>query len=809
MSAYDDSGSTQGDGRWQSGPSRRLSDGVDPFAAEALHLREMLAILRRRYSVVLLVTFVVVAGAAAWLWAMPRLYQATAAVLIVDARRSLAGPILNEPSGRGVGRLTDPIRSHIQVLQGRAVLGKAVDREALRLVVLSSEFPRHLLSDVTVSDSARIDAIELAFSSDRVTVKTSVGEARFDYGARIEVGGVGFVVETPPPVVIASLRILPRESAIDRLYEQLRVLHRTGTDVIEVSYTSTDPVRAQRVVNTVVDVFQVHNLQMVQQQTTLRRVFLEDQLRSTDAHLAAAQRALNDFRQARHVYRSTEQLSAHQQALMSLDIQRAGIESDRRMYGSLLDVLRTTPVGTRSSAIRTLVSSPGIASNAVVSQLYAQLLAHETSRDELITGPHGSTRANPDVERLDLLIATTEDKLIDASQSHVTSLDARLAAFDDLRSVRLAEMQELPRAEMEEARLVQDINTISNLAELIRGDLQRSRMAEAIETGQVEILHMAPPAQPIFAARRKRVVLALILGLMFGGGAAFALEFMDGSIRRRRDVELILHRPCLAVIPPLSSTNGGRHGFRLTPTLHTKVRRKRSALPPILFPAGSGATAGVEAFRRLRNNLFLPGTTGQGAFVLMVTSALPGEGKTITAANLAVTVARQGQRTLLVDADLQRPGVHAAFHLPLEPGLTDVLLGRETLKNAVRQTGQDRLSVLTAGAGFQAADDPFHTDKLRSFLGTLDGTSDVVILDTPPVLAVADVTTFARVSDGVLMVFRAGTTRPDIALQAVEELGRAGARILGGVLADPDRKILEDARFYEDYGSVHHGTSRG
>jgi polysaccharide biosynthesis transport protein len=802
MLTLGDPSTGQSNGRGRDEPRSLVAAGADPFAAEALHLREMLAILRRRYAVVLLVTFVLVAGAAAWLWARPRLYQATAAVLIVDARRSLAGPILNEPSGRGVGRLTDPIRSHIQVLQGRTVLGKAVDREALRLVMSSSEFPRHLLSDVSVADTARIDVIELSFSSDSVTAKTSAGEVRFNYGARVELGGVQFTVEAPPPVATASLRILSREFSIDRLYEQLRVLHRTGTDVIEISYTSTDPVRAQRVVNTVVDVFQLHNLQMVQQQTTLRRVFLEDQLRSTDAQLAAAQRALNDFRQARHVYRSAEQLSAHQQALMSLDIQRAGVDADRRMYGSLLEMLRAAPPGARSSAIRTLVSSAGIASNAVVSQLYAQVLAHETGRDALTTGPLGSTRVNPDVERLELLIAATEDKLIDASQSHVASLDVRLAALDDLRARSLAEMQELPRAETEEARLIQDISTISTLADLIRGDLQRSRMAEAIETGQVEVLHLAPPAQPIYAARRKRVVLAMILGLMFGGGAAFALEFMDGSIRRRRDVEGILHLPCLAVIPPLGGTNGGRHRFRFPDPLHPLAWRKRSGLPPTLVPAGNGATAGVEAFRRLRNNLFLPDGTGPGFFVLMVTSALPGEGKTITAANLAITVARQGRRTLLVDADFQRPGVHAAFQLPLEPGLSDVLMGRATLEDSVRETDLDRLSVLTAGSGFRTAEDPFQTDTLRSFLGALNGTSDVVILDTPPVLAVADVMTFARVSNGVLMVLRAGATRPDIAQQAVDELGRAGARILGAVLADPDRKVLEDACFYEVYATV-------
>jgi polysaccharide biosynthesis transport protein len=804
MAGDADSRVPQGNGRWPTDPSVLLSNGANPFAAEALHLRDMIGILRRRWLVVLLVTVAMAGGAAAWLWARPRLYQATAAVLIVDARRSLAGPILDEPTWRGVGRMTDPIRSHMQVLQGRTVLGQAVDREGLRLVPGSSDFPHHLLSVVSVAETTAVDHVELSFDPQRLTARAGLGEAWAGYGEVVEVGGVRFTVAAKPTVAAATLQVLPRELAIDRLANRLRVLHRTGSDVIEVSYTSTDPLEAQRVVNTSVEVFQSHNVQMVQQQTTLRRQFLENQLRTTDSELAAAHEALNRFRQSRQLYRSADQISAHQQALMNLDLQRAELGADRGMYRSLLDALRSSVDGGRSSAIRTLVSAPGIAANAVVTQLYGQLVAYESRREELATGVLGSTGQHPDVERLDRLIASTEEKLLDASQSHVASLDARLAALDELRNRKLEEIQVLPGAETEEALLLQDIRTVSTLADAIRADLQRSRMAEAIETGQVEILYWAPPGKPIYAARRKRVILAMILGVMFGSGAAFALEFMDGTLRRRREVETVLRLRCLAVIPPLVDRN------RAHPLL-TRLRRFRpmvlrqpgglATVRTIGAARGPGEAGGAEAFRRLDNSLFLP-TPGGPAKTLMVTSPSSGDGKTVTSANLGLTLARHGRRVLLVDMDLRRPGLHEIFQMPLRPGVSDVLVGQVAPFDAVRSSDARHLSVLPAGQWLPEAYDPFQVAALREFLEALVGAFDVVILDTPPVLAVADAINIAMVSDGVLLVLRAGNTRPASALQTVEELSRVGAHLVGAVLVDRDNKVLEDSCSY-DYRPDH------
>lgn len=783
----------QSNGRAHEDPERLLAGGGNPFATEALQLREILGILRRRFVAVLLVMLVIVSGAAAWLWARAPLYDATAAVLMVDTRRSLAGPILGEGTVRGVGRLTDPIRSTVEVIRGRAVLGKAVDREGLRLLASGGVSPPRFISDVAVAESAAVDLIELRFAPRRVAVRTRVGQVVAAYGQGIHIAGVAFTVNAAPPVEATTLRVIPREAAIDLLADRLRVMPRPGTDVIEIGYTSTDSIGAQRVVNTIAEEFQRYNQQMVQQQTRLRRVFLERQLRSTESELTVANQALNGFRQSRQVYRPAEQLTAGQQALMSLEIQRSQLQADRGMYGSLLGALRSPAPEERSQAIRTLVASPGIAANPVMTQLYDQLAAQEARRDELTAGPLGSTAADPDVQRLNRLVAVTEQKLIDASRSHLASIDARLAALDSLRARKLAEIQALPAAEAEEARLTENIRTIGSLADALRADLDRARMAEAIETGQVEILNFAPPAEPVRGDRRKRLLLAGILGLVFGAGAAFGLEFLDGTIRRRGEVEG-MGLPCLAMIPRL--TKNGRVPARLRlPGVARRGNGKPGGAPLTIVTTDPAGGVGVEAFRRLRNTLFLPTVMGIGN-TLMITSPSPGEGKTVTSANLAIVLARQGKRVLVIDADLNRPSLHKAFRQALQPGICEVLLGEVTSGAAIRQTGIENLYLLSAGECPPAGDDPFQGDALRVLLSGLAGEFDSVILDTPPVLDAAAVMTFATASDGVLLVLRAGTTRPDVARQAVEELTRVGAHIVGAVIADPDRKLLDQSGVY-------------
>jgi capsular exopolysaccharide synthesis family protein len=291
------------------------------------------------------------------------------------------------------------------------------------------------------------------------------------------------------------------------------------------------------------------------------------------------------------------------------------------------------------------------------------------------------------------------------------------------------------------------------------------------------------------------------VGLMIGGGGALVLDRLNTALVRREDAETALHVPVIAVIP--------RMGDPLRPA--QRIERLRSRLLPRLArrPPETGNSlvtvndlhsAGSQAYRKLRTHLIFS-QGGQAPRTLLITSPAASEGKTTVSANLATTFAQQGLRVALVDADLRRPRMHSVFGLSRTPGLTEVLQNEATLDEGLRQTSVEGLHVMGAGRLVAAVSELLGGAAMGRLLRELNARYDVVVLDTPPVLAAADAEILAAQADAVLVVIRAGQTERQSAHYAVQQLRAIGARIVGSVLNDPDQKIAGYGRYayYYDY----------
>jgi capsular exopolysaccharide synthesis family protein len=213
-----------------------------------------------------------------------------------------------------------------------------------------------------------------------------------------------------------------------------------------------------------------------------------------------------------------------------------------------------------------------------------------------------------------------------------------------------------------------------------------------------------------------------------------------------------------------------------------------------------------EAYRALRTNVTFVNAEQRVLQLLVVTSPGPAEGKSTTAANLAITLAQQGTSTLLVDADLRRPLVHRAFNLVQEPGLTDVLVGKAMLREAIRPNVIPKLDVLPAGALPPNPSELLGSEAMHGLLEQLRGQYDMVIFDTPPTLAVTDATVLGASSDAVILVLRAGETEEVAAQRALAQLRRVQARVAGTVLNGVER---ERDRYYNYYVYSRHDRSTG
>lgn len=797
-----------------------IEGGFEHPANDSVSFGHILGVLRRRHRLILLVTLLGV-GVGAYLAAKtPASYQAIATIRLAGERRSLTGDIETPTVDP---RTADPLLSLAQLVRSYSVIGAVVDSLGLQLVAATPEFGAGKLDNINVGrEASTSDTVQLTFYQNGVKAKLANREARAPYGQTVDLGTVRFSVGSVPDVPNASFVVIPREMATDWLMGGIAVSPRTGTDVIDIIYMSESPRLAQRVVNTTVAVFKHLSILTAKQKSQRRREFLEGQLKQTDSMMTRAQAELAAFRSRQQLASSQDALSAYQTSMMALDARRAELQADRATFGTLQSQLRKGGAAGEAEALRALASSPALAENPTVSNYYRQLDNYQYRLDSMTTGPWRAAPTNPDLIQLKSLIAATKAQLRQAVGSHVSTLDARISALGTLRARSGASLQVLPAMAEEEARLTGRVQALTTTSSQVRQDFQRARMAEEVEAGDVDIIDLAgTPYSAVWAAGSLKLTLGLLLGFLLGTVSAFLLEALNTSIRKPEDLELALHLPGLAVIPRLTGTTPARRrlGGLLGPGKKAELESKRSASTS-LGTVTQPFSVGLEAFRMLRTSL-LWCEQGDSMKTLVVTSSAPGEGKTMTAANLAVTFAYDGLRVLLIDCDVRRPRQHTLFQVPRAPGLMELLMPSNTASDGVQSltfnpglgrtesgrpvtdvicpTHVKGLSLLTCGALPTNASHLLSGVRMRSLLQELAKTFDLVILDTPPVLATADAGILASIADGVLLVVRAGQTDRVAAKRAHQQLVNVGATIVGTVLNDPGGEVSQYGDYYYPY----------
>jgi capsular exopolysaccharide synthesis family protein len=292
------------------------------------------------------------------------------------------------------------------------------------------------------------------------------------------------------------------------------------------------------------------------------------------------------------------------------------------------------------------------------------------------------------------------------------------------------------------------------------------------------VIEEAPvPTQPIGQHGLMQVALAAATGMLLAVGATFLMEYLDDTVKNPEDVTRATKLPSLGTVVSFPAAE--------------------AAEGPLMAAHPKSAVA--EGYRVLRTNLqFGAMHLGKSSgVVLLVTSAQPSEGKTTSVANLGISLAQAGKRVLLVDSDLRRPTLHKQFKMSKESGLTSLLLEPDAdLQCLAQETGVEGLRVLPSGPLPANPAEVLGFPEMSALLEQLRSMADYVLLDSPPVLNVADASILAQKVDGVLMVVEAGRTRTDVLQRAVVLLQRVAAQLLGVVL---NKVIVQRAGYYDYY----------
>jgi capsular exopolysaccharide synthesis family protein len=774
-------------------PFHELDAEFEPTAPAAQHglasLRDVAAALKRRWWVPLATALLVGVAAVLVLQREVRLYKAAALIRLTDERRTLTGT-LGDPTLQFNERAASWFQSELLVLRGRGVVGEVVDREGLRLVSATRDFSRARIDSVRIDiPNESSDSIFLTFETNEFQARRGDMVARAGYGTAVTLGDLRFTIAERPTVPFARVKITSRDAAIGAVIAGLSPVQRTGTDAVDVTFTYPDRRLAPRVLNTIIQVFQEVNAEEAQQAAIRRRRFLEEQLAQNEGALAAAESALIRLRAQREFVSSEQRMTAEQTALLQLEARREQTAADVALLRTMLAKVHAATGDERVNLMHAVVSAEALASNPSIPQLHDRFTQARMQRDDLLLT---YTDRHAEVTRVTELIATAERQLINAIETQIATIEARVAAMDDLRLRTAERLQGLPAAHAQEAHLLERMERAKTVGDELRAEYQRVRMTEEAEAGYVRIVSLASGATAGGTRRLYKLAAALLIGMLIGGGLALLLELTNTSIRRENELEAVLRVPGLAIIPNaridtprwprrlLTARSASGNGHAALAEAHANGHEK--------FPylvTRSTQSAGNEAYRTLRTSLLYSQTFGE-VKTLVVTSALRGDGKSTVAANLATSFAEQGVKVLLIDADLRRPRLAAVFRQRSAPGLTELLHGRVAPLDVIQGTGVAGLDLLVAGAPQENPTELVGGKNMGVLLEWLGLRYDLIVLDVPPVLGPADSTVLAAQADGVLFVVRAGRTGRDVAQHGMLHLARVGARVIGAVLNDPD-----------------------
>ena len=332
--------------------------------------------------------------------------------------------------------------------------------------------------------------------------------------------------------------------------------------------------------------------------------------------------------------------------------------------------------------------------------------------------------------------------------------------------------------------------------------LEETKITQAGKTGNVTVLDEAiEPVVPIKPNKKLNLMLGVLIGLGLGLGVVFVKEYFDNTIKTVDEVENMGFN-LLGTIPVIEEDAVKKKRNRKWETLEEEEGQNIESRLVTHFDPKSPIS---ESYRTLRTNLAYTRVDNKMKTIL-ITSAGPKEGKSTTVSNLAITIAQLGSKVVLVDSDLRRPVVHAIFGMEKEDGLTDHIMGNVTYEKTLKKSLLPNLSIVTSGTLPPNPSELLGSQAMEEFIERLKADFDIVLFDSPPVIAVTDAAILCSKIDGAFLVVSAGTTNRDAILRAKRLLENVQAQVLGAVLNSVDIGGAYGSSHYYYYYHYYYGA---
>jgi polysaccharide biosynthesis transport protein len=679
-----------------------------------------------------------------------------------------------------------PMNTSVLKIQGFENGGGEVDLQTEAQVLLSNTFLRHVLQRLQLEGAPAVPQRNDIFSrlrrrlkiSDRDTVPVAIGREGLE-GERV-----------PKPLALALRSV--EAHPIDR------------TRILEVTCESTSPELAANFLNSLADEYIQQNVQSRLQTVQLTTQWLSQQLQEAKSKMLEADQRLQAF-----VQKSGDLFVAADQQDAGADSQLQGLQD--RLSTAEADLIQKQ---TRAEMVAKAPSDtlPEVLDDPTV-RAYQSKIADLTREEAVLTT--SLMPANPKVKTVEVQIAglranlqkeitsvlkriTVEYQIAKRNRDALRSAYAAQVARVDSQGTKAAEYSALKR-ESESAR--QMYNTL-----LLQAN--QASIAGSVPVNNIRITDRAIPPQEPYKPKPLMIIAAGAgAGLGLCAGLAFLRETLDRRVSSPHEARQLFNLPQLGVIPSVQELTKHRNILSLGAKgiLRNELKVTLSIVNAAEESTGQSSTPFnnyffAESFRTTLASLMRESVEPK-AQVIQVTSPGPGEGKTMVASNLAIALAETGRRVLVLDADFRRPSAHRVLGIPNGHGLVDLIteevpIGEYPKDRLGTRTSIPNLSVLPNGTRLDNITKALYSTRLRQLLQRLRREFDTILVDTPPILGVADARVISQMADGVVLVLRSGLTDKDRALEALDQLRADGTIVLGTVLNDWKLSKSEAKRKY-------------